>query len=150
MRHDPNPAAAAPRIETHTIKKSTQGQGDMLDLTPDVAAVLKTAGLREGSVTVFAVGSTAGVTTIEFEPGLVKDMKDVWQKIAPFGPDYHHHGTWGDDNGSAHVRAALLGPSLTVPFKDGALLLGRWQQIVLMEFDTRPRERTVVVQGWGV
>jgi secondary thiamine-phosphate synthase enzyme len=95
---------------------------------------------------VFVPGSTAAVTTIEYEPGLVKDVKEAFEKIAPEGAAYHHHERWGDDNGSAHVRAAMLGPSLMVPFVKGKLLLGQWQQIVLVDFDTRARTRDVVVQ----
>jgi secondary thiamine-phosphate synthase enzyme len=102
-----------------------------------------------GIATVFVVGSTAAVTTIEFEPGAVADLNRLFEEIAPRGQSYRHHLRWGDDNGSSHVRAALLGPSLTVPFADRALLLGTWQQIMLLEFDTRPRKREVVIQIVG-
>ena len=95
------------------------------------------------------VGSTAGVTTIEFEPGAVSDLNRLFEEIAPRHQDYRHHLRWGDDNGSSHVRAALLGPSLTVPFADGTLILGTWQQIMLLEFDTRPRKREIVIQVVG-
>ena len=105
--------------------------------------------MREGQVLVFVAGSTAGVTTVEFEPGLVKDLNEFFQKIIPEGPDYHHHNTWGDDNGSSHVRASLLKPSLTIPFRDGRLLLGTWQQVVVIDFDTRPRRRKVILQFTG-
>ena len=100
-------------------------------------------------VTVFAVGSTAGITTIEFEPGAVADLNRVFDALAPRDTDYRHHLRWGDDNGSSHVRAALLGPSLAVPFTDRGLLFGTWQQIVLLEFDTRSRRREIVVQVVG-
>ena len=136
-------------ILTRQMKFSTEGQGQLLDLTREVGEELGSSGLREGQVTVFVVGSTAGVSTIEFEPGLKKDMARFFEKIAPRNERYAHHDTWGDDNGSSHVRAALQGPSLTVPFSESRLLLGQWQQIVLMEFDTRPRERTVILQFIG-
>ena len=95
------------------------------------------------------IGSTAGITTIEFEPGAVADLNQVWEQLAPRHGDYEHHLRWGDDNGSSHVRAAMLGPSLSIPFEAGRLLVGTWQQIVLIEFDTRPRSREVVVQFIG-
>jgi secondary thiamine-phosphate synthase enzyme len=95
------------------------------------------------------VGSTAGITTIEFEPGAVHDLNAVFESLAPRGAEYRHHLRWGDDNGSSHVRASLLGPSITVPFEDGKLLLGQWQQIALFEFDTRPRRRALVIQVIG-
>ncbi len=97
----------------------------------------------------FVVGSTAGITTIEFEPGAVHDLNAVFEEVAPRAAAYRHHLRWGDDNGSSHVRAAMLGPSITVPFKNGELLLGTWQQIALFEFDTRPRRRELVVQIIG-
>ncbi|MFH1726420.1 MAG: secondary thiamine-phosphate synthase enzyme YjbQ [Elusimicrobiota bacterium] len=137
------------KILSETVHVRTKGQGEMIDLTGRVRSRLEASGLGEGQVTIFVVGSTAGVTTIEFEPGLVRDMVELYEKLAPAGQDYAHHATWGDDNGSSHVRAALQGPSLTVPFADGAMLLGTWQQIVLEEFDTRPRERRVVLQFIG-
>ncbi|MCB4755956.1 MAG: secondary thiamine-phosphate synthase enzyme YjbQ [Elusimicrobia bacterium] len=137
------------QIVTEHIRKRTDGPGDIIDLTPDLTELLEKYDLKEGTVTVFVVGSTAGITTIEYEPGLVKDMDRIWEQIAPQGPDYAHHQTWGDQNGFSHVRAALQGPSLVVPFKEGRLLLGTWQQVVLMEFDDRPRDRTVVAQYMG-
>jgi len=119
------------------------------DVTPLVQQALAKSGLQEGQATVFVAGSTAGVTTVEFEPGLVKDLNEFFQKIIPEGPEYHHHATWGDDNGSSHVRAALLKPSLTIPFKNGRLLLGTWQQVVVVDFDTRERRRPVIFQFMG-
>jgi secondary thiamine-phosphate synthase enzyme len=95
------------------------------------------------------VGSTAGITTMEFEPGAVEDLRTLFERIAPRGADYRHHLTWGDDNGSSHARASLVGPSLSVPIEGGELLLGQWQQIVLLEFDTRPRSRDIVMQVMG-
>lgn len=131
----------------HTI--STSGQGDAHDLTPLVSRAVEDSGLPAGIATVFVVGSTAGVTTIEFEPGAVHDLNAVFEALAPRDGEYRHHLRWGDDNGSSHVRAALLGPSVTIPFADEALLLGTWQQILLLEFDTRARRREIVVQLVG-
>ena len=134
-----------------TIRKevSTRGQGDAHDLTDAVAAAVADSKIAAGVAIVFVVGSTAGVTTIEFEPGAVADVNRVFEQLAPRHADYRHHLRWGDDNGSSHVRAALLGPSLAIPFANGALLLGTWQQIMLLEFDTRPRKREIVVQIVG-
>src|ERR1043166_1476511 len=128
---------------------ATRGQGDAHDITDLVAGALASTDCGAGIVTIFVVGSTAAVTTIEFEPGAVADMNRLLEAIAPRGEEYRHHLRWGDDNGSSHVRAALLGPSLTVPFADRKLLLGTWQQIVLLELDTRPRRREIVVQIVG-
>ena len=136
-------------VSTHEYAIPTKGQGDARDITGEVADALTKSGVRAGVATVFVVGSTAGVTTIEFEPGAVSDLNGLFERLAPRDADYRHHLRWGDDNGSSHVRAALLGPSLTVPFIDGALKLGTWQQIMLLEFDTRPRRREVVVQVIG-
>jgi secondary thiamine-phosphate synthase enzyme len=136
-------------ILTGKIDVKTQGNGDMLDVTPQVKEAVKASGLRAGIVTVFVPGSTAGLTTIEFEPGAAADFKAAMDGIAPPGRPYRHHLRWGDDNGHAHVQAALLGPSLTVPFVDGSLALGTWQQIVLVDFDTRPRSRELVTQIIG-
>jgi secondary thiamine-phosphate synthase enzyme len=126
----------------HTVQ--TRGQGDAHDITDAVASAVR--GVRSGIVTVFVVGSTAAVTTIEFEPGAVADLNAVFERLAPRHGTYKHHERWGDDNGSSHVRAAMLGPSLTIPIIDGELTLGTWQQIMLLELDTRPRAREVVIQ----
>jgi secondary thiamine-phosphate synthase enzyme len=128
---------------------STRGQGDAHDLTEAVTAAVTESGIAAGVVTVFVVGSTAAVTTIEFEPGAVADLNRLFEQLAPRRGDYQHHLRWGDDNGSSHVRAALLGPSLTVPFAGGRLLVGTWQQILLLELDTRARKREVVFQIVG-
>jgi len=136
-------------ITTVDIDLQTQGHCDVHDITASVQDELKKNGMHEGQVLVFVAGSTAGVTTVEFEPGLVKDLNEFFQKIIPEGPDYHHHNTWGDDNGSSHVRASLLKPSLTIPFSGGQLLLGTWQQVVVIDFDTRPRRRKVILQFTG-
>jgi secondary thiamine-phosphate synthase enzyme len=136
-------------VASYTREISTKGQGDVRDVTALVAGAVRESGLTSGIATVFVTGSTAGITTIEFEPGAVSDFTRLFDALAPRGAEYRHHLRWGDDNGSSHVRAALLGPSLTVPFRDRALLVGTWQQIVVAEFDTRPRTREIVVQVLG-
>lgn len=136
-------------VFTHKHAISTSGQGDAHDLTKVVAQAVQKSGVQAGIVTAFVAGSTAGITTIEFEPGAVHDLSDLFEGLAPRRGDYRHHLRWGDDNGSSHVRAALLGPSVTVPFESGELLLGTWQQIALFEFDTQSRRREVVVQVVG-
>ena len=133
-------------ISTHTITLSTAGNTDIVNITEEVRDKLKDCGAKSGTVTVFCVGATGGLTTVEFEPGLVYDLKTWFEKHMPFAADYEHHKTWNDDNGSSHLRASLLGPSLTIPFVDGQLTLGTWQQIVFIDFDTRPRKRDLVVQ----
>jgi secondary thiamine-phosphate synthase enzyme len=136
-------------VVTRTIEKNTSGFTDIKDLTPEVASLIEESTVRSGIVTVFVSGSTGGVTTIEFEPGLAEDLSEALEKIAPMKKTYHHDAAWGDGNGFSHVRAALTGPSLTIPFTDGKLLLGTWQQIVLMDFDNRARRREIVVQIMG-
>jgi secondary thiamine-phosphate synthase enzyme len=136
-------------VTTFKHALSTAGQGDAHDLTRAVAEDVRASGMRAGLVTVFVVGSTAAITTIEFEPGAVADFNRLFDELAPRHAEYRHHLRWGDDNGSSHVRAALLGPSLTVPFEASDLLLGTWQQIMLLEFDTSPRQREIVVQVVG-
>lgn len=136
-------------VRTHTLEISTKGQGDAHDVTGAVARAVAESAIRTGIVTVFVVGSTAGVTTIEFESGALHDLSGVFEELAPRDGEYQHHLRWGDDNGSSHVRAALLGPSVTIPFRDGELMLGQWQQIAVLEFDTRPRRRQIVVQMIG-
>ena len=136
-------------VVTKNISLSTKGECDIIDITPQVAEQLSQAGIDNGTVTIFVAGSTAGVTTIEFEPGLVSDLQELWQRIAPKGIPYNHDRRWGDGNGYAHVRASLLGASLVVPFSAKQLSLGTWQQIVLVDFDNRPRSREVVLQITG-
>jgi secondary thiamine-phosphate synthase enzyme len=136
-------------VETTMYQVETKGQGHVQDVTEFVSRVLKGSSLTSGLATVAVVGSTAGITTIEFEPGAVADFNEVWETLAPRRAEYAHHLRWGDDNGSSHVRAAMLGPSISIPFEAGRLLVGTWQQIVLVEFDTRPRTREVVVQLIG-
>jgi len=137
-------------MATHTqrLNLRTKGHGDLLDLTSDVEEIARASGIRDGAAIVFVPGSTAGVSTIEFERGLIGDTRAAFERLAPEDIEYgHNHG--GDSNGHAHVRATLLGPSLTVPLVNGALTLGTWQQIVLADFDDRPRSRDVVVQVIG-
>ena len=110
---------------------------------------MKKSGFREGNIVLFVSGSTAGITTIEYELGLVKDLRDMFERIVPSSFDYKHHGKWNDNNGHSHIRASLLKSDLVVPFRDGKLVLGRWQQIVLVDFDTSPRNREIIVQISG-
>jgi secondary thiamine-phosphate synthase enzyme len=135
-------------VSTHEIKLSTRGDNDVHDITDEVASAAKESGVRNGLVAVFVPGSTAGVTAIEHEPGMIRDLQEFLDRSAPAGARYHHnHG--GDSNGHAHVRSAFIGPSLTVPLIDGRLGLGTWQQIVLVDFDDRARRREVTVQIVG-
>ncbi len=136
-------------VHTTEHEARTRGQGDAVDVTAAVQSAVSSSGAREGLATVFVTGSTAGVTAIEFEPGVVTDLDAALEKLAPRRAEYRHHLRWGDDNGSGHVRAGIVGPSLSVPFRDGQLLLGTWQQIGLVEFDTRGRARRYVVQVMG-
>jgi secondary thiamine-phosphate synthase enzyme len=136
-------------VSTHRSTVSTKEQGDVHDVTSFVAKAVADSGLRAGIVTVFVVGSTAGITTLEFESGVIADLGRALEGIAPRQGEYEHHLRWHDDNGSSHVRAALVGPSVTIPVADGRLLLGTWQQVALVELDTRGRRREIVVQVLG-
>jgi len=137
-------------VKTSRINVQTRGNCHIVDITADVASAVTGSGLVNGAVVLFNTGSTAGITTLEYEPGLVNhDIADLFERIAPADMRYEHEETWHDDNGHSHCRAALLGPSLTVPVVDGKLTLGTWQQIVLIDFDTRPRRRTVICQIIG-
>ena len=136
-------------IELFEVRRSTTAGTDILDVTDDVRRNVANTGFRSGWTHVFIPGSTASLTTIEFESGAVQDLKDAIERIAPMDMRYQHNERWGDGNGYSHVRAALLGPSVTVPFMDGALLLGTWQQIVLCDFDNRPRDRKILQQVVG-
>jgi secondary thiamine-phosphate synthase enzyme len=136
-------------VRSATIRARTQGDGDTIDLTERLAEGLRESGLTDGVATLFIGGSTGGITTIEYEPGAVSDLQEVLETIAPQGRDWRHHERWGDRNGHSHVRSALVGPSLSVPFIGGELCLGTWQQVVLVDFDDRPRRREVVVQFVG-
>ncbi len=133
-------------VKTMSFSISTNGRTDIIDITNEVGQMVKDSGLNEGSVLIFVPGSTAGITTIEYEPGLLKDYPEFFEKIIPSGKRYHHDDTWHDGNGFSHVRAALQGASFTVPFSGGKLLLGTWQQIILVDFDNRPRTRRIIVQ----
>jgi secondary thiamine-phosphate synthase enzyme len=135
-------------IATRYLEFETHS-GEVLDITDEVQEALEKTSLKTGVVTVFVTGATAAVTTIEYEDGLVADLGDALQRIAPVEIDYAHNERWHDGNGHSHIRASLLGPSLTVPFCEGRLMLGTWQQIVFLELDNRPRQRKVVVQIMG-
>ncbi len=137
------------RIVRETLVRPTTADTDIQDLTQDVAQILAQSGIREGQVLVFTPGSTAGITTIEFESGVVFDLEQAIERLAPRDIHYDHDARWGDGNGYSHVRAALLGPSMAVPVVDGQLQIGTWQQIVLCDFDNRPRERKIIVQVMG-
>jgi secondary thiamine-phosphate synthase enzyme len=137
------------KIINDSLTVSTRGFNDLKDLTGALQEKLKNSGLQQGLLTVFVQGSTAGVTTIEYEPGLVKDLSELMEKLIPSGRSYHHDERWGDANGFSHLRASLLGPSLVIPFADGKLRLGIWQQVVLVDFDNRPRQRQVFLQLLG-
>ncbi len=132
-----------------SIRLSTKAKDEIVDITGEVQRIVSSAKLMNGIACVFVAGSTAAVTTIEYEPGLVSDMHDAFDRLYPKGLEYEHHLRWGDGNGHSHVRASFLGPSLSVPVVDGKLLLGTWQQIVFLEFDNKPRTREVFVQVVG-
>ncbi len=136
-------------VETHEITVSSKGKSDIIDITDSVSKIIKKSKIKEGIVNVFVFGSTASVSTVEYEPGLCKDLPRALEKIAPYCMEYAHHDTWHDDNGASHVRATLMGPGITVPFKDKRLLLGTWQQIVVIDHDTRPRDREIVLTIMG-
>ncbi|MFH1799369.1 MAG: secondary thiamine-phosphate synthase enzyme YjbQ [Candidatus Omnitrophota bacterium] len=138
------------KIITEHMTVGTKGDPDLIDLTERIAEVLKRSGLKDGSLTVFVVGSTAAVTTFEYEPGLIKDVRALYEKLIPRMTGYAHDASWGDANGFSHLRALLQGPSLVIPFENGKLTLGTWQQVVLTEFDNRPRQRDIVVQMAGM
>jgi len=132
-----------------TVSLRTSAKDEVIDLTDKVQDIVSKSGIENGLACIFVAGSTAAITTVEFEPGLVKDLNEAMDRLYPKGIDYEHHKRWGDGNGYSHVRASLLGPSLTVPIVDGKLLLGTWQQIVFLEFDNKPRSREVAVQIVG-
>ncbi len=136
-------------IVTFRLHEQTRGFCDIIDVTPKVRQALGETGLRNGLASLFVSGSTAALTTVEYEPGLVKDLSELFERLIPSGKRYHHDDRWGDDNGFSHLRASLVGPSLQVPVADGELVLGTWQQIVLADFDNRARSREIVVQFMG-
>jgi len=127
----------------------TRGENHIIDITGDVARIVSDSGMKEGIANVFVSGSTGAITTLEFEPGLLEDMPVAMERLAPKDGEYQHHLRWQDGNGHSHVRAAILGPSITVPFRNGQMLLGTWQQIVFIEMDVRPRTRQLRVQLVG-
>ena len=134
---------------THNIQLSTKGSADVHDITDSITQAVEQSGLKNGIVTVFCPSSTSALTTIEYEPGVVNDLRRLFDEIIPANRPYLHDQAWGDGNGFSHVRAALLKPSLTVPFVNGRLTLGTWQQIIYVDFDNRPRRRELVVQVMG-
>lgn len=136
-------------IETYSISISTKGNCDIIDITDQVSNVISNNNFIEGNVLLFAGGSTAGITTIEYEPGLLKDYPKFFERIAPTSINYEHDNTWHDGNGYSHIRAAIQGASLSVPFSKGRMLLGTWQQIIFVDFDNRSRRREIVVQITG-
>jgi secondary thiamine-phosphate synthase enzyme len=137
------------KIYTKKFSRKTSGFCDIIDITAKVREHIEKEKIKEGLVTVFVSGSTAALTTIEFESGLVQDLKEVVEKLIPSDRRYHHDDRWGDDNGFSHLRAALFGPSLAIPIENGRPVLGTWQQIVLLDFDNRPRTREIMVQLMG-
>ncbi|UCG55517.1 MAG: YjbQ family protein [Dehalococcoidia bacterium] len=136
-------------VKTETIRLNTQGHCDIIDITPQVEQQLAESVIDSGILTIFVTGSTAGLTTIEYESGLISDLKEVWQRLVPENIPYEHDRAWGDGNGHSHIRASLLGASLVIPFSRKRMLLGTWQQIVLLDFDNRPRSRKLLVQIMG-
>ena len=137
------------QIVTRTIYIKSEGEGDMIDITPETSKILTQSKLKDGIITIFVSGSTAAVTTIEYEPGLRQDFPHMLSRLVPRNIEYHHENMWHDGNGHSHVKASLIGPSLTIPFKDGTFLLGTWQQIVFLEMDISKRERKVILQIIG-
>ena len=136
-------------VITKKISLQTKGDGDIIDITPQVEQQVAEAAINNGIITVFATGSTAGITTIELESGLLSDFQGMWERIIPKSLPYNHDRRWGDGNGYSHVRASLLGASLVIPFSEKRLSLGTWQQIILVDFDNRPRSRQIILQIMG-
>lgn len=137
------------KVITGTICKNTKKEKDIIDITKDVEEYLIKSNINEGTITLFVKGSTAALTTIEYEPGLIDDFPAMFENIAPDKIEYKHDQTWHDGNGHSHVRASLLGPSLSIPFANSQMFLGTWQQIILIEFDTKPRSRDIIIQILG-
>ena len=136
-------------VITKDITLQSRGNCDIIDITSQVAKNVKESGVNSGIVTLFIVGSTAGITTIEYEPNLLSDFKNMWDRVIPQNIAYEHNKTWGDGNGHSHVRASTLGASLIIPFVNKRLTLGTWQQIVFVDFDNRPRSRKIAIQILG-
>ena len=137
------------KVLSDTIQLHSEGEGDIIDMTTQLSSIVKESKIKNGTVTIFVSGSTAAVTTIEYEPGLVHDFPEMLSRIVPRDIDYEHDNTWHDGNGHSHVRSSLIGPSITIPIVQGKLTLGTWQQVVLLEMDTRSRNRTVILQLIG-
>jgi secondary thiamine-phosphate synthase enzyme len=137
------------KVVSDTIKLQTEGEGDMIDMTSQLSNIVKESKIKNGTVTIFVLGSTAAVTTIEYESGLIHDFPVMLSRIVPKDIEYEHDNTWHDGNGHSHVRSSLIGPSITIPIVHGKLTLGTWQQVVLLEMDTRSRNRTVILQIMG-
>ncbi|UZE92678.1 MAG: YjbQ family protein [Methanosarcinales archaeon] len=136
-------------IITKTLDFETRGNTDIINITDDVQKALDRANLKEGIITVFVPGATGAITTIEYESGLIEDLTHAIERIVPQGIEYKHNLKWGDGNGHSHVRASLIGPSVTIPFSNATLMLGTWQQIVFIDFDVRPRTRKIILQIIG-
>ncbi len=136
-------------VKTRTLNVESRPDTDIIDITADVSRAVKGSGIKSGTVLVFVPGSTASVTTTEFEPNLNSDLKKAVERLVPSNIEYKHRETWGDDNGRSHVRASLFKPGLTVPFRNGELLLGRWQNIIFMDFDVPARKREIILQIMG-
>jgi len=136
-------------VKSSSIPLSTRGDADIHDITEEVARQVDQSGLKNGTVTIFCPSSTSALTTIEYESGALSDLKRLFHEIVPQNREYAHNARWGDGNGHSHVRAALLGPSLTIPFVNGGLTLGTWQQIIYVDFDNRPRRRELILQMIG-
>ena len=136
-------------LASKSIRLNTKGNCDIVNITSEISSEVSNSGINSGTVTIFVAGSTAGVTTIEYEPGLLADFKDMWERTIPKSIPYQHDRAWGDGNGHSHVRASLLSASLTIPFVNKKMTLGTWQQIVFVDFDNRPRSREIVIQIIG-
>jgi secondary thiamine-phosphate synthase enzyme len=137
------------KIHTKKLSEKTSGFCDIIDITARVREQVEQKKIERGLVTLFVSGSTAALTSIEYEPGLLRDLKEFIEQLIPSGRRYHHDDRWGDDNGFSHLRASLFGPSLAIPIENGRMLLGTWQQVVLLDFDNRPRTREIIVQLMG-
>ena len=136
-------------VITRYIEFSTHGNAESVNITSDLHEVLEETGLKNGLLTVFVPGATGALTTVEFEPGLIEDLKELWETIIPSTKTYNHDRAWGDGNGHSHLRASLVGPSLTLPFSSGEFTLGTWQQVIFIDFDVRKRSRKLVLQFIG-
>jgi secondary thiamine-phosphate synthase enzyme len=136
-------------IKSDYIELFSNGNGDLIDITPGLYECLYKTGFLNGVLTVFVPGATGALTTIEYEPGLIKDLNNLWERIAPSDERYNHNETWGDENGHSHIRASLMGPSISIPFISGKFTLGTWQQVIFIDFDIRKRSRKIVLQFIG-